>query len=330
MQTIQAEKGEDMTNIRDLAKMSGVSVSTVSRVLNNHPYVSEEKKLAVLAAIESTNYNRNINAVHLSRGKTQLMGVVLPFTDTPYFALLLKGIAQKALEYDYKLVLFQTDYAEEKEMEALQMLKQKQIDSLIICSRKSDLSLIQEHIQYGTIVLCEKMKKESLPSTFIDHYKVFFQALEYLYQKGHKEIGYCVGRKTGANSFLREQAYMDFLKKYELPFNADYIMDDCLYFEDGEKVIEKMKRLDTRPTALLVTSDQVAAGIMIACQKEQLSIPKQLAIIGFNNEPIAKMMNITTIDIPLVELGNNLFLQAMGEDVSSKEISVKLIERGTV
>ncbi|MFP9129213.1 LacI family DNA-binding transcriptional regulator [Niallia sp. BSM11] len=319
-----------MTNIRDLAKMSGVSVSTVSRVLNNHPYVSEEKKLAVLASIESTNYNRNINAVHLSRGKTQLMGVVLPFTDTPYFALLLKGIAQKALEYDYKLVLFQTDYAEEKEMEALQMLKQKQIDSLIICSRKSDLSLIQEHIQYGTIVLCEKMKKESLPSTFIDHYKVFFQALEYLYQKGHKEIGYCVGRKTGANSFLREQAYMDFLKKYELPFNADYIMDDCLYFEDGEKVIEKMKRLDTRPTALLVTSDQVAAGIMIACQKEQLSIPKQLAIIGFNNEPIAKMMNITTIDIPLVELGNNLFLQAMGEDVSSKEISVKLIERGTV
>lgn len=103
-----------MTNIRDLAKISGVSVSTVSRVLNNHPYVSKEKKLAVLSAIESTNYHRNINAVHLSRGKTQLMGVVLPVTDSPYFALLLKGIAKKALENDYKLVLFQTDYAEKK------------------------------------------------------------------------------------------------------------------------------------------------------------------------------------------------------------------------
>ncbi len=319
-----------MTNIRDLAKISGVSVSTVSRVLNNHPYVSKEKKLAVLSAIESTNYHRNINAVHLSRGKTQLMGVVLPVTDSPYFALLLKGIAKKALENDYKLVLFQTDYAEEKEMEALQMLKEKQIDSLIICSRKCDLSLIQEHIQYGTIVLCEKILAKNFSSTFIDHYKIFFQALEYLYQKGHTRIGYCVGRKTGANSSLREQAYIDFLKKHGLPFYSDYIMDDCLYFEDGEKVIEKMKNLDSRPTALLVTSDQVAAGIMIACQKERLLIPDQLAIIGFNNEPIAKMMNITTIDIPLVELGKNLFLQAMRGNVSNKEIIVKLMERETV
>lgn len=319
-----------MTNIKDLAKMSGVSVSTVSRVLNNHPYVSAEKRAAVLKAIEFTNYNRNINAVHLSRGKTQLMGVVLPFTDTPYFALLLKGIAKRALENDYKLVLFQTDYAEEKEIEALQMLKQKQIDSLIICSRKCDLALIQEHIQYGTIVLCEKTTEKSLPSVFIDHYEIFFQALEYLYQKGHKKIGYSVARKTGSNSSLREQAYRDFLKKYKLPFYSDYIMDDCLYFEDGEKVMQRLRSMDIQPTALIITSDQVAAGIMIECQKEGISIPEQLAVIGFNNEPIAKMMNITTIDIPLVELGGDLFLQAYHGYNSNKQISVKLIERETV
>src|SRR5690606_1706614 len=124
-----------MTNIKDLVKIAGVSITTVSRVLNNHPYVSDEKRRAVMEAIEATNYQKNINAVHLSRGKTNLIGVVLPFFDHPYFSLVLKGITNQAEKHNYKLVLFQTDYRKEREMEALQMLKQKLLDALIICSR---------------------------------------------------------------------------------------------------------------------------------------------------------------------------------------------------
>lgn len=86
----------------------------------------------------------------------------------------------------------------------------------------------------------------------------------------------------------------------------------------------------TPPTALLVTGDQVAAGIVICCQQQQISIPNDLAICGFDNQPIAKMMNITTIEIPVVEMGENLFLQTINKDISNKEIAVKLIERGTV
>jgi DNA-binding LacI/PurR family transcriptional regulator len=319
-----------MTNIRDLAKMAGVSVTTVSRVLNNHPYVSEEKRNAVLEAIKVSNYHKNINAVHLSKGKTHLMGVAIPFSNHPYFALLLKGIAKQALENNYKLVLFQTDYMESREMEALQMLKHKQIDSLIICSRTCDLSIIEEHLPFGPIVLGENIKGKKISSTFVNHYQIFFDALEYLYHKGHKKIGYCIGRKSGANSRNRELAYRDFLKKYQLPYHPHYIFDECLYFEDGEKVVKQIKEMDTPPSALLVTSDQVAAGIVTCCQKQQISIPDDLAIIGFDNEPIAKMMNITTIEIPLVEMGKNLFRQAVSGDVSNTEISVKLVERGTV
>ncbi|MCM2535953.1 LacI family DNA-binding transcriptional regulator [Neobacillus pocheonensis] len=319
-----------MTNIKDLAKMAGVSVTTVSRVLNNHPYVSEEKKNAVLEAIKVSNYFKNINAVHLSKGKTQLMGVVLPFSDHPYFAQLLKGIAKQALENNYKLVLIQTDYMERRELEALQMLKQKQIDSLIICSRTCDLSTIEEHLQFGSIVLCENIKGKKASSTFVNQYKVFFDALEYLYHKGHKKIGYCIGRKSGANSHNRELAYREFHEKYSLPYHPEYIIDKCLYFEDGDKVINQINKLDKPPSALLVTSDQVAAGIVICCQKQHISIPDEMAIIGFDNEPIAKMMNITTIEIPLLEMGKNLFLQAVNGDITNKELSVKLIERGTV
>ncbi|WHY02481.1 LacI family DNA-binding transcriptional regulator [Neobacillus sp. DY30] len=318
-----------MANIKDLAEMAGVSKTTVSRVLNNHPYVSEEKKNAVLKAIQSTNYQKNINAVHLSKGKTQLMGVVLPFSDHPYFAQLLKGIAKQALNHNYKLVLFQTDYMESREREALQMLKQKQIDSLIICSRACELSVIEEHLHFGQIVLCEVNKGKRLSTTYVDHYKIFFRALEYLYHKGHRKIGYCIGRKTGTNSVYREKAYRDFITKYNLLFQPDYIIDECLYFEDGESVIKQLKGMDTPPSALLVTNDQVAAGIVTYCKNQNISVPDELAIIGFDNQPIAKMMNITTIEIPLEEMGKNLFLQAVKSDILNKEIPVKLIERGT-
>jgi DNA-binding LacI/PurR family transcriptional regulator len=319
-----------MTNIRDIAKIAGVSVTTVSRVINNHPYVSKEKQDAVWNAIEKSNYQKNMNAVHLRTGKTFLIGIVLPFSDHPYFSQLVKGIANEALKNNYKLVLFQTNYQESKEIEAFDMLKHKLIDAVIICSRISDWSIIDEYLPYGPIILCEDSREKKVSSTFVDHYKSFSIALEYLYSKGHKKIGYCIGRRSGANSQQRELAYKEFLKKLNEPFQPDYIFDDCLYFEDGEQVINKIKKMSNPPSALLVTSDQVAAGIVTCCQNQHISIPDDLALIGFDNQPIAKFMNITTIEIPLVEIGRKLFIQACNENVTHEEISVKFIERQTV
>lgn len=319
-----------MTNIRDIAKMAGVSVTTVSRVLNDHPYVKDDKREAVLKAIEECNYQKNINAVHLRTGKTLLIGIVLPFSDHPYFSLLIKGIAQEALKQNYKLVLFQTNYEESKEIEALDMLKHKLIDAVIICSRICDWSIINEYTPYGSIILCEDTRGKKVSSTFIDHYKSFHFALDYLYKKGHSKIGYCIGRRSGTNSKQRELAYKDFLKKINVPFNPEYIFDDCLNFEDGEQVINQIKTMNNPPSALLVTSDQVAAGIVICCQNQNISIPNELALIGFDNQPIAEYMNITTIDIPLVEIGRKLFIQAFQEDITNEEIPARLIERKTV
>lgn len=320
-----------LANIKDIAKMAGVSVTTVSRVLNNHPYVSEEKRAAVLEAIEQSNYQKNINAVHLSTGKTFLIGVVLPFSNHPYFGLLLEGIANEAIKNNYKLVLFQTNYEENRELEALNMLKHKQIDALIICSRICSWDVIEEYLVYGPIVFGEDMRGRKVSSTFVDHYKSFSSALEYLYEKGYKKIGYCIGRRSGTNSRQRELAYRVFMEKIQEPFQQEYIFENCLNFEDGEQVVKKIKNMENRPTALLVTSDQVAAGIITCCANEEIKIPDELAIIGFDNQPIAKFMNITTIDIPLLQIGRNLFQQAIkNEEISYVEVSVSLIERRTV
>lgn len=321
-----------MTNIKDLAKMAGVSVTTVSRVLNNHPYVSKEKRTAVLNAIQKSNYQPNINAVHLSMGKTFLVGVVIPFIDHPYFSLLIKGIAMEALANNYKLVLFQTNYQEARELEALNMLKQKQIDALIICSRKSSWDMIERYLPYGPIILCEDTRGKKVSSTFVDHYTCFTLALDYLYNHGHRKIGYCIGRNTGTNSRKRSRAYQEFIEKYDLPYNPAYIFEDCLHVEDGKQVIERIKQMSYPPSALLVTSDELAAGIVTCAQDEAISIPDHLAIIGFNNQPIAQMMHITTIEIPLVDMGRKLLLQAMNapDDITHQEVVAALIERRTV
>jgi len=320
-----------MANIKDIAKMAGVSVTTVSRVLNNHPYVSSEKRNAVRLAIEKYNYQRNINAVHLSKGKTFLIGVVVPFTNHPYFGLLVEGISDEAINHNYKLVLFQTNYEENREEEALKMLKHKQIDALIICSRICDWHIIDKYAAYGSIILCEDVGERNISSTYVDHYKSFWKALEYLHQKGHHKIGYCVGRKTGSNSKQRESAYKDFLRQWNQEFELKYIFYDCFHFEDGERIIKGLLEMNNPPSALLVASDQVAAGILTCCKANNIKVPKELALMGFDNQPIAKVMNITTLEIPLMELGRKLFRQAIDRStISHEEIGVKLIERQTV
>jgi DNA-binding LacI/PurR family transcriptional regulator len=325
------EEGLYMANIKDIAKMAGVSVTTVSRVINNYRYVSPEKVEAVRQAMEKCNYQRNINAVHLSKGKTFLVGVVVPFSNHPYFGLLIEGIANAALMNNYKLVLIQTNYEVDKEIEALTMLKDKQIDALIICSRICEWGIIEDYIEYGPIILCEDARAKNVASTFVDHYKSFSVALDYLYKKGHSRIGYCIGRKSGTNSELRDAAYKDFINENTLPYYSDFIFSGCFNFEDGEQVVQKLMKLKDRPTALLVTSDQVAAGILTCCKEHGVFIPEDLAIMGFDNQPISKVMHITTLEIPLVEVGKKLFYQAMnGDPVSHEEIPVRLIERETV
>ncbi|AWB46575.1 LacI family transcriptional regulator [Paenibacillus sp. CAA11] len=321
-----------MANIKDIAKMAGVSVTTVSRVINNQPYVSLEKREAVLRAIEASKYEKNINAVHLIKGKTFLIGVAIPFSNHPYFALIVEGIANEALKNNYKLVLFQTNYEEYREKEALDMLKQKQIDALIICSRICQWDTIDAYIDYGPIIFCEDTTDKKASSVYMNHYKSFTKALDYLHYKGHKKIGICVGRRNGTNGEQRLLAYRDFLNKINEPFESKYIFSGYYDFEDGEEIVQGLISMNNPPSALLVSSDQVAAGI-VTCSKERgISIPHELAIIGFDNQPIAKVMNITTIEVPLVEMGRKLFLRAISnqKSISYEEITVKLVERSTV
>lgn len=121
-----------MANIKQIAQTAGVSISTVSRVLNNHPYVKEEKRKRVLDAVEELNYAKNINAIHLIKGKTYTIGVMLPFINLPYFSTIIEGIGNEALAAGYHINLCQTNYDSIEELRVLEMMKMKQFDGMII------------------------------------------------------------------------------------------------------------------------------------------------------------------------------------------------------
>ncbi|PEX94263.1 LacI family DNA-binding transcriptional regulator [Bacillus cereus] len=325
-----------MANIKDIAKMAGVSVTTVSRVLNDYPYVSEEKRKVVLEIVEKLNYSQNANAVHLSKGKTNIVGVILPYINHPCFDAMVGGMMEVALAHNYKVLLCQTNYNKKEEMKSLHMLKTKQLDGLIICSRANDWETIEPYASYGTIVACEDNDISNISSVYTNHSAAFQLGMDYLIEKGYKKIGYCTGRKLGPSSQKRFDVYKHQLQSIDEEVNEEWIFTECFTLEDGVRAAHKLKEMQDLPEALIVAGDEVAIGVMTEAEKLGIQVPEDLAIIGFDNQPISQVLQLTTIDQNLKEIGKKAFEMFYRQisDESSKqekvEIPYELVERSTV
>lgn len=319
-----------MTNIRSIAKLAGVSVSTVSRVLNDHPYVKEEKRRKVLHAVEQLNYIKNANAVHLSKGKTYSIGVILPYLNLPYFGEILQGIAGEALKYGYHLQLFQSDYDRGAELDAFHRLQMKEVDGLILTSRSNSLDALASFIN-PNVVFCENVFDPTYKKVFIDHYQGIRSALEYLHSKGHSQIGLCLHRRFGTNSEERIRGFFDGSEAACHPVRDEWIFNDCYDLQDGRDVLSAWEEMEEKPSALIVTSDQVSAGMVAEAGKRSIMIPDDLAILSFDNHPLADALNITSFEVPIRKVGEEafkLFLENKHPDPVI--LNTKLFERGSV
>ncbi|UFJ39609.1 LacI family DNA-binding transcriptional regulator [Brevibacillus humidisoli] len=327
-----------MANIRQIAALAGVSVTTVSRVLNNHPYVSKEKREAVQKAVQQLNYVRNSNAVHLKKGKTLTIGVILPYLNNPYLNAPVEGIVSEALRSGYRVTLCQTDYRPEQESDALDMLKTKEVDGIVICSRSNSWEQLVPYTQYGPIVVCEDSGKWAISSVYIDHYRSFLLGMNHLISKGHRRIGYCIGRKNSHTSQARRQAYYDVLAAWEepVPVSEEWLFYEHLSIEAGIEAARKLCKLQVRPTAMMMASHQSAAGMVTELRKQGIRVPEDLAVIGFDTDPIAQILDITAVEHPSMEVGRiafNLLYQHIHERtyVPQKcEVPFCLVERSTV
>lgn len=328
-----------MANIREIAALAGVSVSTVSRVLNHHPYVAADKREAVLKAIHELQYTPNRNAVNLAIGATRMIGVILPFTNHPYYSGMLEGISAHALEHHYDIILCQTNYDVAEEERALQMLRDKLVDGIIVCSKQGDWALFETYASYGPIVVCEYTDSPYLSSVYADFYKSTIEAMNTLIAEGHRRIGYCLGRTNSYNSQQRLAAYKAQLQSIGEEVREEYCFFHCYHFDEGAEVLRSMLAFSKPPTALLVAGDQAACGIVIEAGKRGIQVPSDLSVIGFDNIPIAKVLELSTFDYVSYDIGTTAFdtfyrqWEAQAADsgpVEKHELPCQIIARSTV
>ncbi|WP_214828586.1 LacI family DNA-binding transcriptional regulator [Exiguobacterium algae] len=298
-----------MANIRDIAKYADVSVTTVSRVINDHPYVSKEKRDRVHAAMKELGYLRNQQALTLSTGKTQRVVVILPYMDHPYYSFFVDGIAKAALENQYRIVIWQTEYKLSEEQQALDLLKHREVDAAIILSHEMSFKEMVSYRAYGPIAVATVGAPKGISSIHVDHYASFVSGIHVLQQHGYEEIGIILSRSHSPSSLARQQAYFDEVASAR----EQWIWTGYLTSEDGIRLADEFLSQKERPRALFFSSDYVALGFLGEMQRRQLPIPETVAILGFDGNPIGKAFGLSTMLSPNETIGRQLFETALAE-----------------
>ncbi|SEF42966.1 LacI family DNA-binding transcriptional regulator [Paenibacillus sp. UNC499MF] len=295
-----------MPTIQEIAKLSKVSTSTVSRVLNNHPYVSERKRKEVLRVIEEMNYTPHSLARGLRTNSSKLLAVSVPKADHPFFAGLIKGISLQALEFDYKVCVFQTFYCKENEFQLMKLLKNREVDGIILGALENMWDDIAPYLKGGPILMCNEFHETaSVPILCYDEFEAGYTAVRHLIDRGYRDIGFCFDTANSEAQNMRKKGYLAALSDHGLPYREEWIFEGAFSILDGIRIMDEIHLLGKKPTALFSGSDQVAAGLIKQAVNLGYGVPDDLAVIGYDNQPICRVTTptITSIDIPVEQLG---------------------------
>ncbi|WP_410512845.1 LacI family DNA-binding transcriptional regulator [Paenibacillus sp. BR2-3] len=327
-----------MTNISDVAKLSGLSKATVSRVLNNHSYVSKEKREIVLKVIEELGYTPNPSARRLRGQLTTTIGVIVPRIVNPFFAYLVNSIEETAYQNGYQVIIFQSNLNKEKELAFLNLLKMKQVDGIIMTSIENDWNVIEPFTQYGPLLMCnEYMDQAQVPMIRLDQHKGAFIGARHLIERGHRKIAYCTGGLFAQErkDKDRNQGFQQALMEAGLEVIPKWIFVNQNSIEDGRRVVKQILEMDDRPTAIFTGSDEVASGVIAEANERGLTLPDSLAVIGFDDQPVAELLvpKLTTIRQPVDEMGKKAMeiiikmLEDPGYEISIYELPIELVIR---
>ncbi|MGX9932238.1 LacI family DNA-binding transcriptional regulator [Virgibacillus salarius] len=316
-----------MTNINDIAKIAGVSVSTVSRVLNNYKYVSEEKRNAVQKVINDLNYTPNKNAIDLIRGETNIIGVILPYNNNQAFDQMLQGILHRSVKMDFSVIVLPTKYDKKKELEYLAMLKNKLLDSIIITSKANAWDEILPFTTYGSIISCEYTDFKEIGCSYIDRYASYIDAFQTLKELGHSSVAFTTAR--GEESLSTQQTCQAYKEVFGELRPGTYI-SQCYCLEDGFQAAKRFFALNNKPSAIYANGDEVAGGIYQYAQFSGLKVPEDLAIIGQENQPVGVALGLATVDHHLMHVGEQAFELAIRKSRDKIKIPYNIIRRSSI
>lgn len=302
--------------IKDIAKELGISVSTVSRALQNHPDISEPTKALVRDCAKRLNYKPNIMASNLRTCKNTTIGIVLPEVNHHFFASVLDGIEQTANEAGYNIIICQTGENVEKEVQSIQTLMGSRVAGILagISKQTCTFQHLQEVINADIPLVLYDRPCPSLPCDQVvsDDYLGAFKAVEYLIQTGCQRIMYFSSPMQLEVAHRRYQGWRDALQRYNMPIDDSMIVT-C--DSRAQAIIETpmvLKR-DDKPDAIFCVNDDCASGVLYAAQILGLKIPEELAICGFSNAPLCcnTFPMLTTVEQHGVEIGKHAIIRLL-------------------
>lgn len=295
-----------MTTISDVAKVAGVSVATVSRVINGIANVSPETTAKVTKAIQELDYRPNLLGRNLRRTKSERILVLLPNISNPFYSEIVKGIEDVANRNGYNIMLCNTDSDIKREKKYIKMLKTRLADGAILMASEISCEELTELAKEVSMVQCCEYK-EGIPVSHvsIDNEKAAYKATKHLISLGHRKIAFIGANNQFLSSNLREKGYLRALSDEGIEPNPDYLCYGDYSYKSGLRNMKKLLNLQERPTAVFCVSDVMAIGAIRLAMEENLKIPEDLAVCGFDNIHFSWMFtpSVTTIAQPMYDLG---------------------------
>ncbi|EPV2529927.1 substrate-binding domain-containing protein [Vibrio alginolyticus] len=298
-----------MATMKDIAKLAGVSTSTVSHVINKTRFVSEEISERVNNAAKELNYYApSALARSLKVNRTKTIGMLVTTSTNPFFGEVVKGVERSCYQKGYSLILCNTEGDNERMRQSINTLLQKRVDGLILmCSslegeridvfeRYPDIPVVV--MDWGPMLFTsDKIQDNSLRGGYL--------AAKYLIDCGHTEIGCITGPLIKHQAQMRYEGYKRAMNEAGLEFNANWIIESDFECEGGYQAFKKMAQRGALPSSVFVSNDMMAMGVINAANELDIKVPDDLSIIGYDDIHIAKFMSpsLTTIHQPKYRLG---------------------------
>jgi len=311
-----------MTNIKDVAELAGVSITTVSHVINQTRYVSDELTQRVFNAMEELNYHPNTLARSLRSGRTKTIGLLIPDISNLFFAEISRKIEDKGFEYGYSVILCNTDDDRKKEQSYIDVLLEKQVDGIVFISAgNSEDSLSKPIDMHVPIVVTDRdVKNFKSDVVLLNNRKGGYDATNYLISLNHQRIGCVSGPSLLTPSAQRVEGYKQALTDSGIQIAEDLIQMGDFRFDGGEEAMQKILSNPIQPTAVFVCNDMMALGAMRAINDIGKRVPDDYSLIGFDNIPLSKTVYpaLTTMAQPIKEMAQ-LVIDLLLEKINLKQ-----------
>lgn len=321
--------------IKDIAKLSGVSPTTVSLVLNDQaksvsqPTIDKIKKVA-----NELNYKPNHIAISLVTKKTKTIGLIIPNINNPFFAEMAHVIEENVSEQGYNLILCNTNESYKKDIKYLQLLSARGVDGMLIAisptkDKFEEDQIIQaiNSLDVPVVAIDRWLSGMNCNRVSINHRKGAYIAVKHLIEQGHRSIATITGPLSVYTGRRRLVGYKEALEKYHIPINEEFIVEGDYNFESG--YVGGLQVLKQNPSAIFVANDMMALGVLKACREQHKSVPEAISIVGFDNLLISSLIEIplTTVNQPINELANQvskmLFSKINEEQTSYEDIKLE-------